>query len=66
MFDVFVSDERSVEELVFFDIKYILIGILISDGYYWDGIRFVKTYKGLKRFESILSDFWKMFSSKDR
>ena len=41
-------------------------GKIILDGDHWDGTRLVKRYKGSKRPEHILSDFWKMLSPNER
>ena len=41
-------------------------GVPIPEGYHWDGLRVVKTYKGSKRPKDIPSDYWKTLGPKDR
>ena len=58
--------DKSPAEEIFPEIKYTPTGQIIPDGFHWDGTRLVKSYKGSKRPESIQSDFWRMFSPKER
>ena len=41
-------------------------GSIAPDGYHYDGVRLVKTYKGSKRPRSIPSQLWKMMGPRQR
>ena len=41
-------------------------GSIVPDGYRYDGVRLVKTYKGSKRPRGILSELWKMMGPRQR
>ena len=41
-------------------------GSIVPDGYHYDGVRLVKTYKGSKRPRSIPSELWKMMGPRQR
>ena len=66
MLDALAEPDKSPEDEFFSEIKYTPTGEIIPDGFHWDGTRLVKSYKGSKRPEHIPSDFWRMFSPKER